>query len=233
LVTAQDGTTTKSYTIAVTRAASSNANLSALDISQGTLSPTFASGTNNYTADVANSITSLTVTPTVADSTAIVTVNGTIVTSGSAVGPISLNVGPNNITILVAAQDGNTTRPYTIIVTRAASTNANLGGLSISQGTLSPTFASGSISYTAAVANSVGSLTVTPTVADSTATVKVNGTTVASGSASGPITLNVGTNTITVLVTAEDGSTTKSYTITVTRAAITQYVVQLPLVVIP
>jgi small neutral amino acid transporter SnatA (MarC family) len=61
----------------------------------------------------------------------------------------------------------------------------------------------------------------------------VNGTIVTSGSASGAIPLNVGPNTITVLVTAQDGTTTQSYTITVTRAAVTQYVVQLPLVVIP
>jgi len=42
---------------------------------------------------------------------------------------------------------------------------------------------------------------------------------VASGDMSVPINLNVGTNIITIVVTAEDGATTQTYTITVTRAA--------------
>ena len=49
--------------------------------------------------------------------------------------------------------------------------------------------------------------------------VKVNGVTVASGSASGAITLSVGSNAITVVVTAADGTTTKTYSIAVTRTA--------------
>ncbi|MGV7116504.1 cadherin-like beta sandwich domain-containing protein [Paenibacillus kyungheensis] len=217
VVTAQDGTTTKTYTITVTRAGSSNADLSALSLSAGTLSPAFASGTTNYTASVGNATTSLTVTPTVADSTASVKVNGVTVTSGNASGAIPLNVGSNTITTVVTAQN-NTTKTYTITVTRSASSNANLSGLSLSTGTLSPTFASGTTSYTASVGNATTSLTVTPTIADSTASVTVNGVAVTSGNASGAITLAVGSNTITTVVTAQDGTTTKTYTITVTRA---------------
>ncbi|WP_018614670.1 cadherin-like beta sandwich domain-containing protein [Segetibacter koreensis] len=218
-VTAGDGTTTKTYTITVTRAASSNANLSNLSISSGTLTPVFASGTTSYTASVANSITSVSLTPTVADATATVTVNGVVVTSGNASGAIALNVGSNTITTAVTAGDGTTTKTYTITVIRAASSNANLSNLSISSGTLAPVFTSGTTSYTASVANSVTSLTITPTVSDATATVTVNGVAVTSGNASGAIALNVGSNTITTAVTAGDGTTTKTYTITVTRAA--------------
>ncbi|MFC4778173.1 cadherin-like beta sandwich domain-containing protein [Paenibacillus sp. GCM10023252] len=220
LVTAQDGTT-KTYTVTVTRAASSNADLSGLTLSDGTLSPSFASGTISYTADTANSVSTLTVTPTAADSGATVKVNGSTVASGSASGPISLTAGSGNtVTILVTAQDGTTTKTYTVTVTRAPSSNADLSGLTLSNGTLSPTFASGTATYTADTANSVSTLTVTPTAADSGATVKVNGTAVVSGSASGPITLAVGSgNTVTILVTAQDGTTTKTYTVTVTRAA--------------
>jgi hypothetical protein len=47
--------------------------------------------------------------------------------------------------------------------------------------------------------------------------VTVNTIAVTSGSPSGAISLVVGTNTITVLVTAQD-TTTKTYTVTVTRA---------------
>ncbi len=104
----------------------------------------------------------------------------------------------------------------------AASTVSTLSSLSQSSGTLSPSFASGTASYTASVANAVSSITVTPTVSDSTATVKVNGTAVASGTPSGSIPLSVGSNTITVVGTAQDGTTTSTYTVTVTRAAASQ-----------
>ncbi|RAV19440.1 cadherin-like beta sandwich domain-containing protein [Paenibacillus contaminans] len=217
-VTAQDGTTTKEYTITVTRAPSAEATLSALTMSEGTLNVPFASGTTTYTSSVANSVASLSVTPTVADSTATVKVNGNGATSGSAYGPISLAVGPNPVTITVTAQDGTTRKEYTITVTREPSSEATLGALTMSAGTLNVPFAPGTTTYTSSVANSVASLSVTPTVADSTTMVKVNGNSATSGSAYGPIPLTVGSNPITITVTAQDGTTTKEYTITVTRA---------------
>ena len=228
-VTAQDGTTTKTYTITVTRAASTNADLSALSSTAGSFAETFASSTTAYTVSVSNGTTSVTVTPTKSDANATiqVRVNGgsyASVTSGSASGSLSLNVGSNTIDVTVTAQDGTTTKTYTITVTRAASSNANLSALSPSSGTLSPSFASGTTSYTASVSNATTSITVTATVADATATlqVRVNGgsyASVTSGSASSSLALNVGSNTIDVTVTAQDGTTTKTYTITVTRAA--------------
>ena len=60
------------------------------------------------------------------------------------------------------------------------------------------------------------SITVTPTASDASASVKVNGATVASGSASGAISLgSSAVNTITVVVTAQDGVTTTAYTVTI------------------
>ena len=186
-VTAEDGTTMKSWVVTVTVAAPSNvATLGNLTISQGTLTPAFAPGTANYTATVANGVTSMTVTPTVTENHATVTVNGQAVISGSPSQSLGLNVGANTITIVVTAQDTTTTRTYTITVTRAAalSNDATLGSLTISQGTLTPAFASATANYTATVANGVTSMTVTPTVTESHATVTVNGQTVISGSPS-------------------------------------------------
>ncbi|SEG73884.1 cadherin-like beta sandwich domain-containing protein [Paenibacillus sp. UNC499MF] len=216
-VTAQDGTTKKTYTVTVTRAAASyNANLSNLTLSTGPLNLPFASGTTSYTAGVANNVTSVNVTPTLADGTATLKVNGSTVASGSP-SSVPLNVGANTITVLVTAQDGTTQKTYTVTVTRAASANADLSGLTLSAGTLNPTFASDTTGYTANVADNVANIDITPTLADGTATLKVNGSTVASGSPSS-VPLNVGANTITVLVTAQDGMTQKTYTVTVTRA---------------
>jgi hypothetical protein len=101
------------------------------------------------------------------------------------------------------------------------SSNADLSSLTLSSGDLSPTFRSGTTSYTASVTNSVYSITVTPTVADAGSSVKVNGTVVTSGLASGTIYLNEGSNTITAETTAQDGETKLIYTVIVTRAAAT------------
>jgi uncharacterized repeat protein (TIGR02543 family) len=216
LVTAHDESTTSTYTVTVTRI-SNDATLSALVLSSGTPSPTFSSGTESYTASVGHSVTSITVTPTRTQGNATITVNGTAVTSGSASGSIALNVGSNTITVVVTAQDGSTTKSYSVDVTRAGSADATLSSLALSTGTLSPTFSSGTESYTVSVVNSVTSVMVTPARTQANATITVNGTAVTSGSASGSISLNVGSNTITVVVTAQDGSTTKTYTVTVTR----------------
>ena len=110
--------------------------------------------------------------------------------------------------------DPDTNHTFTTVV----SSDAALSGLSISAGTLSPVFESGTDTYTTSVGNSVGSVTVTPTASDINGTITVNGLAVASGTASSAIALTVGENTITVMVTAQDNSTTQTYTITVTRA---------------
>jgi gliding motility-associated-like protein len=228
-VTAQDGTTLKTYTITVTRAASSNADLSALSSTAGALTPGFASGTTSYTASVGNGTTSVTVTPTVADATATIEVRVNAgayaaVASAAASSALNLNVGANPIDVRVTAQDGTTLKTYTITVTRAASSNADLSALSSTAGALTPGFASGTTSYTASVGNGTTSVTVTPTVADATATIEVRVNAgayaaVASGAASSALNLNVGANPIDVRVTAQDGTTLKTYTITVTRTA--------------
>ena len=96
---------------------SSNTDLSALSISDGSLSPNFASGTTAYTANVNNATTSITVTPTQADVNASITVNGIPVVSGAASSAIALNIGSNTITTIVTAQNG-ATKTYTLTVTR-------------------------------------------------------------------------------------------------------------------
>lgn len=106
-----------------------------------------------------------------------------------------LDVTPGWSTVTINA-------PYT------ASGNNNLSSLSISPGTLSPGFSAGTTSYSASVSNATTSVAVSATAADGKARVAVWGNT----------GLSVGNNTITVQVTAENGSK-KTYTITVNRAA--------------
>ena len=214
VVTAEDDSTT-TYTVTVTRAAppSTDATLSALTLSDVDFG-TFASGTTSYSAQVANSVSQTTVTPTVNDSGAsyVIKLGG----ATDADGVVALSVGSNVITVVVTAEDDSTTT-YTVTVTRAAppSTDATLSALTLSDVDFG-TFASGTTSYSAQVANSVSQTTVTPTVNDSGASyvIKLGGAT----DADGVVALSVGSNVITVVVTAEDDSTTKTYSVTVTRA---------------
>lgn len=94
--------------------------------------------------------------------------------------------------------------------TATKSTNANLSTLGITPKEYDFSgFSSSKTSYSVTVPNDVDSLKVAYKTADSKATVKVTGNT----------KLEVGTNNIKVVVTAEDGKTTKTYTIKVTKLA--------------
>jgi alpha-tubulin suppressor-like RCC1 family protein len=97
------------------------------------------------------------------------------------------------------------------------SSNADLANLTLDSVLVNPIFASGTTTYTGTVTTSTSSTAVTATVAESHATITVNGVAVASGSASSSIPLSFGETVITTVVTAQDGSTTKTYVVTVTR----------------
>lgn len=97
--------------------------------------------------------------------------------------------------------------------------DVTLSSLHVAVGALAPAFASSTVAYTDTVPFGVTSITVTPTLSDATASVTVNGDPVATGTASAPIDLSVGSNPIDVVVTAAGGTSTKTYTINVVRAA--------------
>ncbi|MXV17052.1 YDG domain-containing protein [Hufsiella ginkgonis] len=142
----------------------------------------------------------------------------TLATNGTLSGTATVN-GSFNFT--VTATDASTgTGPYTgsrAYTMSVVSNDATLSNLTLSSGTLSGGFSSGTTTYTATVGVMTSSITVTPTVNQANASVTVNGTPVVSGNASSSIALNIGSNTITVVVTAQDGSSTKTYTVNVTR----------------
>jgi hypothetical protein len=89
------------------------------------------------------------------------------------------------------------------------SNDATLASLSLSEGTLSPAFNANTASYTASVPYSVSSISVSASPHHAGGTV----------AGTGEQPLNVGSNPITITVTAKDGETQKTYTITVTREA--------------
>ena len=145
---------------------------------------------------------------------------------------VALEVGNNNvIKVKVTAEDGVTTKTYTVTVSRAeASTDATLTDLVVNDGTtnltLTPTFASGMYTYTARVVNAVAEVTVTPTKSDTNATIEYLDTSDmtlddAGTDAGHQVAVAVGDTVIKVKVTAQDTTTTKTYTVTVSRAALT------------
>lgn len=138
-------------------------------------------------------------------------------------GHIRVTVGPNQslaeyVRAYLPADENATTHNRDVAHSfTVASSNAALANLVPSGGSLSPAFAAGATSFTVTVPNSTSSLSLTPTTSESGEVVKVNNVVVASGSQSAAITLSVGSNAIAVFVTAPDGITTSTYSVTVIR----------------
>lgn len=103
----------------------------------------------------------------------------------------------------------------------AAVNDATLADLKIGALTLTPVFESGTVSYTAATTNATNVVKAIPNHAGAVIEITNKDTdgettnSVANGSA---VTWFDGSNTLTVKVTAADGETTKSYTVTVTKS---------------
>lgn len=112
---------------------------------------------------------------------------------------------------------GDTSFDPDIILVEEASNNANLSDITLSTGTLSPIFNTDVLVYSVSVANGVSSITFTADPADQGATVYINGS--LSGELGTTVALNVGANVIQTVVYAANAQDTKTYQISVTRAA--------------
>jgi glucan-binding YG repeat protein len=204
----------KDYTLIISK--KGVARLQSLVPSAGTLSPAFASDTYDYTMTVPTTQTTIAFTPTSVDSDSTIKVNGSTVKSGNKSKAFNLDEGDNEISIIVTTSEGDT-NTYTVTVTRTAQfRSSQLTGLTLTSGTLTPTFNKGIYQYTAIVDNSVTSVGVTPTAEDVNATITINGTTVPSGATSPNISLDEGGNVIDVVVTDTKGNT-NTYILNVTR----------------
>ena len=110
----------RTYTVVVNRAAivlSGNNNLSALIVSAGALGPAFDAAILSYDVAVPNTTVDTTITATVEDSTAALTINGSPAISGVPSPSILLAVGPNWILTVVTAGNGSQ-KTYTVMITR-------------------------------------------------------------------------------------------------------------------
>lgn len=97
--------------------ASTNADLSTMRVSSGTLSPTFSPSVTSYKVKVPNSVTTCTISADKADSKSSVSVTGSP----------NLKVGENVRKVTVTSESGKT-KTYTITITREAADGSSSGG---------------------------------------------------------------------------------------------------------
>lgn len=185
-----------SKTITINNPPSGNNNLSSLTVSAGSLS--FNKTVTNYSVNVDEKVTNIQISATPEDSKASIT--GT--------GSKSLNYGNNTFSVVVRAENGST-KTYTITVNRkdTRSSNNKLSNLTVEGGNLNPKFSSSTENYQLEVSFSIQNLKVSATPEDSKASVTISGQN---------NLIAEETNTVTIKVTAENGST-KTYTIQVKR----------------
>ena len=199
VVTAEDGTTKKAYTININRPDNRNTDskLKSLTISNHSFS--FDLATTSYNVTLASNVSVFSITGVVNNAKSSI--------SYSPSQNVNLNYGQTGtINVTVTAENGSQT-VYRVSATRRDDRSANndLKELSVSDTNIK---FNGSLSYTSTVENNVESVNISATASDSKSTV----------SSTGKMNLKVGNNTYRVTVTAENGSQ-KIYTITVIRKA--------------
>lgn len=180
------------YTVTITRtAASTDATLKSLKVNGADIDG-FDAATLSYNYEIAYTAGLPVVTAEAND------------TKAKSVEVTNVKSVPNDATVLVTAEDGTTIKTYTISFTRAEANNdATLSALSVAGCTLSPAFASGTETYTTTLPFYASM----PVVGDVTATKNDE-------NAEDP-EVSISGNVITIQCVAEDGTTEKDYTVTV------------------
>ncbi|MGS2779614.1 cadherin-like beta sandwich domain-containing protein [Robertmurraya sp. GLU-23] len=189
-----------------------SAALQSLNIEEFQLDQEFSADVQNYTASVTNDIKSMNLLIETNEDSASVTVNGETMTSGEK-SNLLLETGENLFTIIVT--NGNDVSTYTITVVRAQNENNKLANLTLSSGEIE--FDPEVTSYSINVNNETNKVTVAAVVVEDTSIVQVDETVINSDGYL--VELPVGLTTISIIVTAENGSQ-RTYTVNVTRAEI-------------
>jgi len=217
IVTAEDGISTKTYIVKVSRNGSNVATLSSLSLGKS-ITKTPASGTAdfNFDASAPYTATVLEVTPIPTDPNATIVVNGQPTASG-AIATIPFTGQTLTVTTVVTAEDGTSTKTYIVKVSRNGSNVATLASLSLGKSiTKTPASGTADFNFDASAHYTATVVEVKPTPTDPNATIVVNGQPTLSGAiATVPFTGQ--SLTITTVVTAEDGTTTRTYTVKVSR----------------
>ena len=220
---AQNGTDS-TYTVNVTRLLSSDNNLSALAVTPGNLNPPFDPDIEDYTVNVGVLVDNVTVSATKSDPNASMRIGSMTVPPGTASGQATIPLGVPGTATSVAIEvtaPNSSKKTYNITVNRLSDDN-NLSALTVTPGALSPTFASNNLVYTVNVATDVTVVTVTATKSNPNAVLSGSIADPGGGQATGQATIPLGgpgtATPVTIIVTAPNGNS-KTYSITVNRAA--------------
>jgi hypothetical protein len=214
-VSPEEGTDA-TYTINVTRKQSTNANLTDLKVDNSSLDG--FNGTQNGTYnlnDVDSTKASVEISYTKENNEAVVAItnNGTNITGNT----VNLSEGNNIIVVAVTSQDGSKTIRHTINIKKKSSVASlsNLTATSTPQGTMGA-FATGTKAYTYIFDETVSSVNINATSTHNEAMISINGEASAKHTASASVT-PVDGNSVNIVITAEDGHSTDTYTITFER----------------
>lgn len=169
---------------------SNDATLKNITVEGVTLNETFSPKVTEYTATVENEVETVAVGAAANHANAVI----------SGTGDKTLTVGENVIPISVKAEDG-TTMSYTLTITRKASSNANLSAIQVNSGVVTPAFDANVLNYTWTVSNANG-IQITGQPVNEGAKVTVTNELVRE------------TPVYYINVTAQDGTTTKTYIVT-------------------
>ncbi len=216
-VLAPDGVASRTYTIII-QPASSEASLSSLNLDGETLQPTFSEKVLDYTAVVSASVSVVTVTAVAKETDAVVTVlpeDADLMTAGH---QVSFTGVALTISVTVLAPDGETERTY-IVRVRSPSDDASLQSLRLYELSLSPAFTPDGLVYAVTAPSPASSATLYARLTDSSATMLITPVDADTNQAGHQVNLSQDANAVTILVTAEDGTTTATYTVTITRGA--------------
>lgn len=174
-----------------------------------------------YNVNIPEGTPGYTITAVPVEPHATITIDGKAVENGQPSQNIVSTTGNSRIRIVVTAQDGRTTKTYTLNVRDynliKKGSDATLSSLDVNYGDLQPSFRPNRENYELYVKPDAMGLDLTPELSDGRATMKVySGTrqlTAYDGVYSGSLIEEE--NVFTIDVTAEDGKTTSSYTLTV------------------
>lgn len=185
----------KEGTIKYQQPKSSDASLTELTVSQGTLTPSFDKDINEYTVIVPDTINSIRISATGAIGSA----------KPTGTGSKSLSMGENKFEVEVTAEDGNTKKKYTITVIRGEILvpSAYIKSLTINNAdtTISPEFDKLNNIYTIETTGDIEKLDIKYELEDSLATCEILGNE----------DFKVGENIVTLLVTSSDSKLTQKY----------------------
>lgn len=212
--TFQDTGTTKQPVL------SSDAALTDIAPSVGSLSPKFSSTNLSYAVTLPAGTSSIQLTATRSDANA--TVTATFAKDGSSViWPVTVT-DSITVNLAVTAQDGKTTKVYAVklvpsVVSVIKSSDATLANIAPSAGSLSPKFDAKTMSYAVALPAGFDTARVAVTKSDVNASIAA---TLKDGSAvSWPVKVSDST-AVNLTVTAQDGMSTQTYAVLFRKAAV-------------